>query len=114
MRTLLLPLLLAAAGCATAGTRTRGTVPAAERTLRGEEFRVVGSTATRDGDAFDAQLLFDRAIAHMRAQRCADALPVLDQLLRQFPASAVVPRMMPTLIGKDRKSSASPLPPSTA
>ena len=91
MRTLLLPLLLAAAGCATAGTRTRGTVPAAERTLRGEEFRVVGSTATRDGDAFDAQLLFDRAIAHMRAQRCADALPVLDQLLRQFPASAVVP-----------------------
>ncbi|MEZ4407702.1 MAG: hypothetical protein R3A52_14680 [Polyangiales bacterium] len=56
---------------------------------RGEEFRVVGATERSPGDAYDAALLFDRAVAAMRAQRCDDALVDLDRLVREFPDASV-------------------------
>jgi tetratricopeptide (TPR) repeat protein len=93
MRTLLALLLPALAGCATAAT-PRPATPAtdpAHRSLRGEEFRVVGASAATSGDAFDATLLFERAVALMREQRCADALTELDRLVREFPTASVVP-----------------------
>ncbi|MFO0629954.1 MAG: tetratricopeptide repeat protein [Polyangiales bacterium] len=55
--------------------------------IQGDGFRVIGTTATREGDAYDAALLFDRAVAAMQAQRCDDALRDLDTLLREFGAT---------------------------
>lgn len=74
------------AACATA-PRAPTAIAAAPRpraTVSGDGFHVVGGTATREGDAYDAALLFDRAVAAMQAQRCDDALRDLDTLLREF------------------------------
>jgi tetratricopeptide (TPR) repeat protein len=93
MRTLLTLALSAALGCATAAT-PRPAAPtggAARRSLRGEEFRVVGASSVGRGDAFDATLLFERAVALMREQRCAEAMTELDRLVREFPTASVLP-----------------------
>lgn len=50
---------------------------------------MVGATERSPGDAYDAALLFDRAVAAMRAQRCDDALVDLDRLVREFPDASV-------------------------
>ncbi len=52
---------------------------------------MLGATPAGAGDAFDATLLFERGIAHMRQQRCAEALTELDRLVREFPSASVVP-----------------------
>ena len=92
MRLPLVLLLSAVVGCATAATRHPPTLRApAGRSVRGEEFRVVGASAASQGDAFDATLLFERGVARMREQRCAEALAELDRLVREFPTASVVP-----------------------
>lgn len=85
----MLPLLV---GCATAQVSPRPTTPTAAVTTprAGEGFRVIAASADRDGDAYDATLLLDRAIAAMRAQHCDQAMPDLDRLVREFPDSASV------------------------
>jgi len=50
----------------------------------GEEFRVVGATATNAGDAYDAGLLFERAVVAIRAGRCDEAMISLDRIVREF------------------------------
>jgi len=93
MRTALVLALSALLGCA--GRPAQGpTTPdhtRARPAVRGEEFRVIGGSSATPGDAFDATLLFERAIALMREQRCADALTELDRLLREFPMASVAP-----------------------
>jgi tetratricopeptide (TPR) repeat protein len=79
-------------GCASSA-RPRPATPEhpSHRSVRGEEFRVVGASSASAGDAFDATLLFERGVAQMREQRCAEALADLDRLVREFPSASVVP-----------------------
>ncbi|MBK6528657.1 MAG: tetratricopeptide repeat protein [Deltaproteobacteria bacterium] len=92
MRLLLAIGLSGLLGCASS-VRPQPTTPdsRAHRSVRGEEFRVLGASPAGAGDAFDATLLFERGIAHMRQQRCAEALTELDRLVREFPSASVVP-----------------------
>lgn len=92
MRLLLAIGLSGLLGCASSA-RPQPTTPdpRSHRSVRGEEFRVLGSSPAGAGDAFDATLLFERGIAHMRQQRCAEALTELDRLVREFPTASVVP-----------------------
>ncbi len=92
MRLLLAIGLSGLLGCAS-GVRPQPTTPdpRSHRSVRGEEFRVLGASPAGAGDAFDATLLFERGIAHMRQQRCAEALTELDRLVREFPSASVVP-----------------------
>ncbi len=88
MRTLLALCLSLCAACA--ASRPAVVTPRANRAAqRGEEFRVVAATERSPGDAYDASLLFDRAVAAMRAQRCDDAMADLDRLVREFPDASV-------------------------
>lgn len=83
--------LLAPFGCAsTSAARPATATPGPRRSVRGEEFRVVGN-AGGQGDAFDATLLFERGIALMREQHCPEALVEFDRLLAQFPSASIVP-----------------------
>ena len=52
---------------------------------QGEEFRVVGAGPATEGDAYDAGLLFERAVTAIRAGDCDAALATLDRILREFP-----------------------------
>ncbi|TAK26666.1 MAG: tetratricopeptide repeat protein [Myxococcaceae bacterium] len=92
MRLLLAIGLSGLLGCASS-VRPQPTTPdsRSHRSVRGEEFRVLGASQSGAGDAFDATLLFERGIAHMRQQRCAEALTELDRLVREFPTASVVP-----------------------
>jgi tetratricopeptide (TPR) repeat protein len=85
----LTPVFLLAAMSAVACTNTnrRPTTPATHTTpvVRGDEFRVVAASSSRDGDAYDAALLFDRANAAVREQRCTDAIADYERLVREFP-----------------------------
>lgn len=92
MRTLsLTPVLLLAAmsavACASTNANNRPATPATRSTplVRGDEFRVVASSSSRDGDAYDAALLFDRANAAVRAQRCGEAITDYERLVQEFP-----------------------------
>lgn len=80
-------------GCATTSSTPHATSPgdATRHSVRGEEFRVLGASTARQGDAFDATLLFERAVALMREQRCAEALLQFDLLVQQFPLASVIP-----------------------
>lgn len=91
-RTSLLAALPLLVGCATAQVTARpATAPTpAAISRQGEGFRVIAAGEGRDGDAYDATLLLDRAIAAMRAQRCDDAMRDLDRLVREFPESGAV------------------------
>lgn len=92
MRLLLALGLSGLLGCASGATPRPSTPqPGSHRSVRGEEFRVVGASAASAGDAFDATLLFERGVAQMRQQRCAEALADLDRLVREFPTASVVP-----------------------
>lgn len=93
MRTLPLAaaLLATLTGCAATTPRpVAATAPPPRAAVQGEGFRVVGATATREGDAYDAALLYDRAVAAMRAQRCDEATRDLDTLLREFSTTRYV------------------------
>ncbi len=88
--TLLCALSLAA--CATTSTSTTPTTsPTARRSVRGEEFRVLASTTSGAGDAYDASMLFDRASQSLRAQRCDEAIALYERLIREFPDNARIP-----------------------
>lgn len=93
MRIHILVALLATA-CAGAQRPQGAAQPSAaqrdRRVVRGDGFHVVGATETREGDAYDAALLFDRAVTAMRAERCDDALRDLDTLVREFSATRYV------------------------
>ena len=93
MRHFFTVVLTSLLGCATASSTAHPTTPEAlgRRSVRGEEFRVVGASTASRGDAFDATLLFERAVALMREQRCAEALTQFDLLLQQFPTASVIP-----------------------
>lgn len=91
MRHLLALGLSGLLGCASSATPRPAAPPGSHRSVRGEEFRVVGASAASAGDAFDATLLFERGVAQMRQQRCAEALADLDRLVREFPSASVVP-----------------------
>ena len=86
-----LAMLVTLLGCASSPRAVTASVAAAaaapRAAVQGEGFHVVASGATREGDAYDAALLFDRAVEAMRAQRCDDALRDLDTLLREFGAT---------------------------
>jgi tetratricopeptide (TPR) repeat protein len=72
--------------CATTATVTRRTTtPRPHRTLHGDEFRVVATSANRAGDAYDASLLFDRATRAVHEGRCDEALADYDRLIAEFP-----------------------------
>ncbi len=93
MRTTALLVLLASLGCASTAA-PRATTPehhGPRRTVQGEEFRVVGSSGSGQGDAFDATLLFERGIALMREQHCPEALVEFDRLVAQFPTASIIP-----------------------
>ncbi len=80
------------AACATTASVARPAANPAQRPLvRGEEFRVVASPTTGAGDAYDAAMLFDRATAAVRAQRCDEAVGLYDRLIREFPDNVRTP-----------------------
>ncbi len=90
-----LPLLalVLSLGCASSPRPAPVTAaPTAPRPPRhGGEFRVIGATTDGGhGDAYDAAVLFDRAVAAMRAQRCEEALRDLDRLVAEFPSTRLV------------------------
>ncbi len=82
-------------GCnTTTSTGNRGTLrttnaTGAPRAMRGSEFRVIGR-ADGSGDAYDAQLLFDRAATALEARRFDAAIPDYERLVRDFPTSRLV------------------------
>ncbi len=90
MRTPPLFVLLGALsmGCAAAPRPRVSTAPreVAQRpsTAQGEEFRVIGTGPQTEGDAYDAGLLFERAVTAIRAGRCDEALLSLDRIQREF------------------------------
>lgn len=85
-------LACSAAACAsTTSTMRAATTPReTPRGVRGGTFNVVGRADGR-GDAYDAHMLFERANTALEARRCEEAERGFDQLVREFPASELVP-----------------------
>lgn len=78
----------------TGATRTNTTLqntPIANRnrSVSGAEFRVVGRS-DGSGDAYDAQLLFDRAGTALEARRFEAAMPDYQRLIQEFPTSRLI------------------------
>jgi tetratricopeptide (TPR) repeat protein len=72
------------------GTTLRGTNTATRsRSVQGNEFRVIGR-ADGTGEAYDAQLLFDRAGAALEARRFDAALVDYQRLISEFATSRLL------------------------
>jgi tetratricopeptide (TPR) repeat protein len=89
MPRVLVPAVLALALAACGGAPTRPTT-LPRRVVELEETRIVARTRA-DGelelDAYDASQLFQRAYALGTEDRCAEAVPLYDRLVREFPGS---------------------------